>query len=70
MISDLIWTLGKVNQVDLQQASLPFFIEASGEKILYSKAVSDYSNQYDCTCLSFKAGDTIAVSVNIHLFAN
>lgn len=38
-------------------------VEAAGERVIYAKAVSDYKNQYDQTCLNFKAGDSIAVSI-------
>lgn len=35
--------------------------EATGERIAYARAVSDYHNVYDETCLNFKSGDSIAV---------
>ena len=38
------------------------FIEAAGERLMYARAVSDYNNKFDDTCLTFKAGDNIAVS--------
>ncbi|XP_066936787.1 caskin-2-like [Clytia hemisphaerica] len=35
--------------------------EAAGESLVYARAVSDYNNKYDETCLNFQSGDSIAV---------
>ncbi|XP_002155293.2 caskin-1 [Hydra vulgaris] len=61
--------LDLVNKFTTSRAALEIkqmLREAAGEHIVYAKAVSDYSNQYDETSISFKCGETIAVLQRNH----
>lgn len=62
--SNGLMALDLVNRFTASRAGLEIkqmLREAAGEKVAYARAVSDYNNQYDDTCLSFKNGDSIAV---------